>query len=84
MMLAAAAIFVAMFLMRLTLRTSQRRRPDGIRWRGIDWSRAKELQTEATEEPKVATAPEVPTSGAPVTGGTGSSASPDSDGSAGG
>jgi hypothetical protein len=79
MMLAAAAIFVAMFLMRLTLRTSQRRRPDGIRWRGIDWSRAKELSAGATDEPKAPAAGE-----GEVTGKSGSSASPDSDGSAGG
>jgi hypothetical protein len=77
LILAAAAVFVAMFLMRMTLRTSQRRRPEGIRWRGIDWSRAKELEAGASGTAG-------PERAAPITGKSDRSASPGTDGSAGG
>lgn len=53
-LIGAISIFVAMFLMRMTYRTARRERPDGIRWRGIDWSRAEEAKSEdgADEPPK--------------------------------
>lgn len=45
---AAVGIFVAMGLMRMTYRLSRRDRPEGVRWRGIDWDRAK--RTDDSEE----------------------------------
>lgn len=52
-LIGAISIFVAMVLMRMTYRTASRQRPDGIRWRGIDWSRAEppEGAAEASEPP---------------------------------
>jgi hypothetical protein len=47
--MAAVGIFIAMGLMRMTYRMSRRQRPDGVRWRGIDWDRAKR-QEDADEE----------------------------------
>lgn len=35
----AIAVFVAMGLMRATLRQARRREYDGIRWRGIQWQK---------------------------------------------
>jgi hypothetical protein len=37
----AGAFFMTMFLMRWTFRQSQRDRPEGLRWRGIDWTGVK-------------------------------------------
>jgi len=38
----SAALMLTMFLMRRAASGSKRDRADGIRWRGIDWSRGKE------------------------------------------
>jgi hypothetical protein len=46
----AGAFFMAMFLMRWTLRQSQRGRPDGVRWRGIDWTGVKVPEKPASEQ----------------------------------
>lgn len=51
----AASFFLAMFLMRWTLRASRRGRPEGVRWRGIDWSGVKlpdRTEEEKKEEPR--------------------------------
>ena len=37
-----AALMLTMFLMRRTASGGKRDKQDGIRWRGIDWSRGKE------------------------------------------
>ncbi len=47
--IAAIGIFVAMGLMRMTYRLSRRDRPEGVRWRGIDWDRAKRRDEEDDE-----------------------------------
>ena len=38
----SAALMLTMFLMRRTASGRRRDDSDGIRWRGIDWSRGKE------------------------------------------
>ncbi len=38
-LIAAGGFMLTMFLMRRTSAATRRDRPDGIRWRGIDWSR---------------------------------------------
>jgi len=60
-------IFVALILMRWTLRMSRRER-DGLRWRGIDWTGVKLPEKQASSE---------------VTSENHTSASQDSDGSKG-
>ena len=42
----SAALMLTMFLMRKTAAGSRRDRDDGIRWRGIDWSRGKDEEKE--------------------------------------
>lgn len=46
----AVAFFITMSLMRWTLRRSRADRPDGIRWRGIDWSGVKKEEDPAPAE----------------------------------
>jgi len=53
-LIGAIAIFIAMGLMRMTWRNARRERPDGIRWRGIDWSRAHPKDDEAAKDPPAA------------------------------
>jgi hypothetical protein len=48
-LIAAAALMLTMFLLRTTSARSRRDQPDGIRWRGIDWSR-KPDEDEKDEE----------------------------------
>ena len=50
-LIGAIAIFIAMGLMRMTWRNARRERSDGIRWRGIDWSRGAPKDDEAAKEP---------------------------------
>ena len=38
----SAALMLTMFLMRRAASGARRDKGDGIRWRGIDWSRGKE------------------------------------------
>jgi hypothetical protein len=38
----SAALMLTMFLMRRTAGGARRDKGDGIRWRGIDWSRGKD------------------------------------------
>ncbi|HEY1956557.1 MAG TPA: hypothetical protein VGH28_13125 [Polyangiaceae bacterium] len=40
-LIGAAGLMLTMFMMRANLRRSRRNRDDGIRWRGIDWSRGQ-------------------------------------------
>jgi hypothetical protein len=47
--IAGGAFMFTMFLMRRTAGSSRRERPDGIRWRGIDWSRKEEEQPEGDD-----------------------------------
>jgi len=42
----SAALMLTMFLMRRAASGSRRDKNDGIRWRGIDWSRGKEESEE--------------------------------------
>ncbi len=42
MIIVGLGFVVAMYLMRRTAAGARRDRPDGIRWRRIDWSRASE------------------------------------------
>ena len=49
-LIGALGIFIAMVLMRMTYRTARRERPDGIRWRGIQWNRDE--PAESDEGPK--------------------------------
>ena len=42
----SAALMLTMFLMRKAASGARRDRGDGIRWRGIDWSRGKEGEPE--------------------------------------
>ena len=39
-----------MVLMRMTYRTARRERPDGIRWRGIQWSKDEESDEKSDEK----------------------------------
>lgn len=45
-LIVGGGFMMAMFLMRRTSAGARRDRPDGIRWRGIDWSRAEQPQPE--------------------------------------
>ena len=40
--LMALSLFIAMGLMRYTLRLGKRERPNGIRWRGIQWEKPED------------------------------------------
>ncbi|HEX7601810.1 MAG TPA: hypothetical protein VF316_09400 [Polyangiaceae bacterium] len=61
-LIGAIAIFIAMGLMRMTWRNARRERPDGIRWRGIDWSRAEPKNDEEAKGPS-STGDDDPTAG---------------------
>ena len=50
-LIGAVSIFVAMGLMRMTYRNANRGRPDGIRWRGINWSRDEAKDEDAPTDP---------------------------------
>jgi len=50
-LIGAIGIFLAMVLMRMTYRTARRERPDGIRWRGIQWSKDEESDEKSDDEP---------------------------------
>ena len=51
-LIVGGGLIMAMFLMRRTSAGARRDRSDGIRWRGIDWSRAdaKEDRFEESEK----------------------------------
>jgi hypothetical protein len=50
-LIGAIGIFLAMVLMRMTYRTARRERPDGIRWRGIQWNKDDKSDDEPPEDP---------------------------------
>ena len=50
-LIGAIGIFLAMVLMRMTYRTARRERPDGIRWRGIQWGKDEKSDDEPPEDP---------------------------------
>ncbi len=50
MIIAGIGFVVAMYLMRRTAAGARRDRPDGIRWRGIDWSRVEQPQQPEDED----------------------------------
>jgi hypothetical protein len=52
-LIGSGALMLTMFWMRRTAGGARRDRGDGIRWRGIDWSRTdEEEKEERSEDPK--------------------------------
>jgi len=49
LLMGGLGFFLAMGLMRWTMRQSRRPRYDGIQWRGIDWSRGRDEEGDAQD-----------------------------------
>ena len=49
-LIGSAGLMLTMFMMRANLRRSRRDREDGIRWRGIDWSRGQSDEAQRADD----------------------------------
>jgi len=49
-LIGSAGLMLTMFMMRANLRRSRRDRDDGIRWRGIDWSRGQSDEAHGADD----------------------------------